>query len=87
MVAIVAMLLSGSRGVVPGVAVLLLSVLLLGRRDRLWLRIGVLALVVLAGGVALATIPALGERSRIDEAAEKLRRGKGINGGGSCSIF
>lgn len=77
-VAIVAMLLSGSRGVVPGVAVLLLSVLLLGRRDRLWLRIGVLALVVLAGGVALATIPALGERSRIDEAvndAQQIQRG------------
>ena len=77
-VAIVAMLLSGSRGVVPGVALLLLSVLLLGQRDKLWPRVGMLAFVVLAGGIVLATIPVLGERTRIDEAvndAQQIQRG------------
>ena len=78
LVAIAAMLLSGSRGVVPGVAALLLSVLLLGRRNRLLPRLAGCALALAIGGLLLALVPSLGERTRLHEAlndAEQIQRG------------
>lgn len=66
--AVVAVVLSGSRGVVPGLVVVVIASLIGEATGRLlWLRLGVAAGVAVAVAIASAGVPWLAEQSRMDQ--------------------
>ncbi len=66
--AVVAIVLSGSRGVIPGLVLIVIASLLGEATGRLlWLKLGVVAGAALAVAIAFASVPWLAEQTRMDQ--------------------